>query len=100
MLFNRMNIEGRSAAASRTRAQTIRVASTSTSTSGVQKSGVLIVGGGPAGLATALMLKKRGWTDIKVLESRPSVDFEEPDKSFGACKQGSDRWYAQGGKVQ
>ncbi len=47
------------------------------------KSGVLIVGGGPAGLATALMLSKRGWKDISILESRATVDFEEPDKSFG-----------------
>ena len=43
---------------------------------------VVIVGGGPAGLATALMLAKRGWTDITVLEKRPSADYYEPDKSF------------------
>ena len=28
----------------------------------------LIVGGGPAGFATALMLAKRGWKNITVLE--------------------------------
>jgi len=43
---------------------------------------VLIVGGGPAGLATALMLVKRGGTDITVLEKRPTADYYEPDRSF------------------
>lgn len=43
---------------------------------------VVIVGGGPTGLATALMLAKRGWRDITVLEKRPSADYYEPDKSF------------------
>jgi kynurenine 3-monooxygenase len=43
---------------------------------------VLIVGGGPAGLATALMLAKRSWTNITVLEKRPTADYYEPDKSF------------------
>lgn len=43
---------------------------------------VLIVGGGPAGLATALMLAKRGWTNITVLEKRAAADYYEPDKSF------------------
>ena len=43
---------------------------------------VVIVGGGPAGLATALMLAKRGWTNITILEKRPSADYYEPDKSF------------------
>ena len=43
---------------------------------------VLIVGGGPSGLATALMLAKRGWTDITVLEQRSTADYYEPDKSF------------------
>jgi kynurenine 3-monooxygenase len=43
---------------------------------------VLIVGGGPAGLATALMLAIRGWRNITVLEKRPSADYYEPDKSF------------------
>ncbi len=41
-----------------------------------------IVGGGPAGLATVLMLAKRGWKNIIVLEKRPSADYYEPDKSF------------------
>jgi kynurenine 3-monooxygenase len=45
-------------------------------------SDVLIVGGGPAGLATALMLAKRGWTRITVLEQRRSAEEYEPDKSF------------------
>lgn len=43
---------------------------------------VLIVGGGPAGLAAALMLAKRGWTNITVLEKRAAADYYEPDKSF------------------
>ena len=42
----------------------------------------LIVGGGPAGFATALMLAKRGWKNITVLEKRPDADYYEPDKSF------------------
>jgi 2-polyprenyl-6-methoxyphenol hydroxylase-like FAD-dependent oxidoreductase len=43
---------------------------------------VVIIGGGPAGLGSALMLAKRGWTKITVLEKRPSADYYEPDKSF------------------
>ncbi|MGC9527381.1 MAG: FAD-dependent oxidoreductase [Limnospira sp.] len=42
----------------------------------------IAIGGGPAGLATALMLAKSGWNNITVLEKRPSADFYEPDKSF------------------
>ncbi|WP_017651331.1 FAD-dependent oxidoreductase [Fortiea contorta] len=47
-----------------------------------QSKNVLIVGGGPAGLATALMLAKRGWKNITVLEQRVAADYYEPDKSF------------------
>ncbi len=43
---------------------------------------VVIIGGGPTGLGTALMLAKRGWKDITVVEKRPSADYYEPDKSF------------------
>lgn len=52
------------------------------------KTNVLIVGGGPAGLATALMLAKRGWTKITVLELRPSADYYEPDKSYNYLVNG------------
>jgi len=38
--------------------------------------------GGPTGLGAAIMLAKRGWTDITVLEKRPAADYYEPDKSF------------------
>ncbi|MCF4967038.1 FAD-dependent oxidoreductase [Nostoc sp. CMAA1605] len=43
---------------------------------------VVIIGGGPAGLGAALMLAKRGWKEITVIEKRPSADYYEPDKSF------------------
>ncbi|GFH31982.1 FAD dependent oxidoreductase, partial [Haematococcus lacustris] len=46
------------------------------------KSGVVIVGGGPTGLATAMMLAKRGWTDITLLERRPALDHEERERSY------------------
>ena len=38
---------------------------------------VVIIGGGPAGLATASMLEARGWQDITVLEMRPKVTLEK-----------------------
>ncbi len=43
---------------------------------------ILIIGGGPSGLATALILAKRGWTNITILEQRATADYYEPDKSF------------------
>jgi kynurenine 3-monooxygenase len=53
-----------------------------TQTSSPTKENVLIVGGGPAGFATALILAKRGWKNITVLEQRVAADYYEPDKSF------------------
>ncbi|GLC39051.1 hypothetical protein PLESTB_001287900 [Pleodorina starrii] len=43
----------------------------------------LIVGAGPAGLATALLLSRReGWSRIVLLEKRISIDVEDADKSY------------------
>lgn len=44
--------------------------------------GAVIVGGGPSGLATALMLAKRGWRDISVIERTPSADYFDPRVAF------------------
>lgn len=46
------------------------------------KEGVVIVGGGPSGLATALMLAKRGWNDISVIERTPSADYFDKELAF------------------
>ncbi|TFJ87379.1 hypothetical protein NSK_001711 [Nannochloropsis salina CCMP1776] len=43
---------------------------------------VLIAGGGPAGLAAALSLARRGYQDIHVLERNPSAEYFEVDKSY------------------
>lgn len=37
---------------------------------------VVIVGGGPAGLSTALVLESRGWKDITIIEKRSPSSFE------------------------
>ncbi len=44
------------------------------------KEGVVVVGGGPAGMATALMLAQRGWTDITVIESHDTVQHIDPQR--------------------
>lgn len=46
------------------------------------KEGAVIVGGGPSGMATALMLAKRGWTNISVIERTPSADYFDPNVAF------------------
>lgn len=51
-------------------------------TTAVVKEGAVIVGGGPSGLATALMLAKRGWSDISVIEKSPSADHYDPNVAF------------------
>lgn len=43
---------------------------------------VLICGGGPSGLAAAIMLKRQGWSDITIVETRPRHDTFERGKAF------------------
>ena len=43
---------------------------------------IVIIGGGPAGLATALIFAQKGWKNITIIEKRPTADYYEPDKSF------------------
>lgn len=45
----------------------------------------IIVGGGPAGYATAIALARQGWQHICVLERSPSVDWHEPTKAISFC---------------
>jgi kynurenine 3-monooxygenase len=52
-------------------------------------SSTIVVGGGPAGLSTAIMLAKRGWSGITVLERLPRIprsdDFQfwqDPERSY------------------
>lgn len=48
-----------------------------------RKSGVVIVGGGPAGYACAMMLARRGWTDITLVEAQADPTYADPDRSYG-----------------
>jgi NADPH-dependent 2,4-dienoyl-CoA reductase/sulfur reductase-like enzyme len=50
---------------------------------GAHKSGVVIVGGGPAGYASAMMLARRGWTDITLVEAQADPTYADPDRSYG-----------------
>jgi 2-polyprenyl-6-methoxyphenol hydroxylase-like FAD-dependent oxidoreductase len=43
----------------------------------------VVVGGGPAGMATALMLAQHGWTDITVIESHDTVQYIDPQRCAG-----------------
>mmetsp|Transcript_5956 Transcript_5956/g.14055 ORF Transcript_5956/g.14055 Transcript_5956/m.14055 type:complete len:611 (-) Transcript_5956:636-2468(-) len=43
---------------------------------------VCIVGGGPAGLAAALMLARRGWKDITIIEKKEVIGAEDNQRSY------------------
>eukprot|EP01025_Chloroclados_australasicus_P028344 TRINITY_DN2810_c0_g1_i2.p1 TRINITY_DN2810_c0_g1~~TRINITY_DN2810_c0_g1_i2.p1 ORF type:complete len:567 (-),score=36.48 TRINITY_DN2810_c0_g1_i2:513-2213(-) len=47
-----------------------------------QSGPVVVVGGGPAGLGTALMLAKQGWKDITVLEALDQEKYYSLDRSY------------------
>ncbi|QDZ19286.1 FAD binding domain-containing protein [Chloropicon primus] len=42
----------------------------------------VVVGGGPCGLAAAIVLAKEGYEKVDVIERRESVDFFEPNLAF------------------
>ncbi|KAF5842201.1 hypothetical protein DUNSADRAFT_8601 [Dunaliella salina] len=43
---------------------------------------VCIAGGGPAGLAAALMLARRGWKDITIIEKKEVIGAEDNQRSY------------------
>lgn len=63
-------------------ASSVTSASAASDSPKANKEGVVIVGAGPSGLATALMLAKRGWTGISVIEKTPSAGYFDPNVAF------------------
>ncbi|CAD7704960.1 unnamed protein product [Ostreobium quekettii] len=45
-------------------------------------SGALILGAGPSGMATALILARRGWRDVTVLEQLPAANTFDVNRAF------------------
>jgi len=45
----------------------------------------MVVGAGPSGMAAALMLEKRGWKSITVVERAQTVDYFDKERAFMYC---------------
>lgn len=67
---------------STTSSPSISTSSTSTDISTFRRCNILICGGGPVGLASALSLARRGYTNIHIVERNPSASYFEVDKSY------------------